>query len=42
MSISGSVYSLPEEIAGLVMPQGYKDSIATWLTQHAPAAAGSR
>ena len=32
----------PEEIAGLAMPQGYKDSIATWLTQHAPAAAGSR
>ena len=31
-----------EEIAGLVMPQGYKDSIATWLAQHAPAAAGSR
>jgi ADP-ribose pyrophosphatase YjhB (NUDIX family) len=22
----------PEEIAGLVMPQGYKDSIATWLS----------
>lgn len=32
----------PEEIAGLVMPQGYKDSIATWLTLHAPAAAASR
>ena len=32
----------PEEIAGLVMPQGYKDSIATWLTQHAPASVGCR
>ena len=32
----------PEEITGLVMPQGYKDSIATWLTLHAPAAADSR
>jgi ADP-ribose pyrophosphatase YjhB (NUDIX family) len=28
----------PEETARLVMPRGYKDSIATWLTQHAPAA----
>jgi 8-oxo-dGTP pyrophosphatase MutT (NUDIX family) len=32
----------PGEIADLVMPQGYKDSIATWLAEHAPAAAGSR
>jgi 8-oxo-dGTP pyrophosphatase MutT (NUDIX family) len=32
----------PEEIAGLVIPQGYKDSVATWFTQHAPAAAGRR
>lgn len=32
----------PKEIAGLVMPQGYKDSIATWLTQYAPAAVDSR
>ena len=28
------------KISGLVMPHGYKTSIATWLTQHAPAAAG--
>lgn len=27
----------PEEVAGLVMPQGYKDSIATWLALRAPA-----
>jgi 8-oxo-dGTP pyrophosphatase MutT (NUDIX family) len=32
----------PEEIAGLVMPQGYKDSVATWLTRYAPAAVGGR
>jgi len=32
----------PGEIAGLVMPQGYKDSIATWLTRHAAATPGSR
>jgi 8-oxo-dGTP pyrophosphatase MutT (NUDIX family) len=32
----------PAEISGLVMPHGYKTSIATWLTQHAPAAAGSQ
>lgn len=32
----------PEEIAGLVMPQEYKNSISTWLTRHAPAIAGSR
>jgi 8-oxo-dGTP pyrophosphatase MutT (NUDIX family) len=32
----------PEEIAGLVMPLGYKNSIATWLARHTPAAAGSR
>ena len=32
----------PDEIAGLVMPQGYNVSIATWLTQYARAAAGSR
>jgi 8-oxo-dGTP pyrophosphatase MutT (NUDIX family) len=29
----------PEEIAGLVMPQGYKGSIATWLSQQTAAAA---
>jgi 8-oxo-dGTP pyrophosphatase MutT (NUDIX family) len=29
----------PGEIADLVMPQGYKDSIAAWL---APAVAGSQ
>lgn len=28
----------PEEVAGLVMPQGYKDSIAAWLALRAPAA----
>ena len=33
---------VPEEIAGLVMPQGYKNSISTWLTRQAPAVAGSR
>ena len=27
----------PEEVAGLVMPQGYKDSIATWLALRASA-----
>lgn len=32
----------PAQITGLVMPQGYKTSIATWLAQHAPAAAGTR
>jgi hypothetical protein len=32
----------PEEITGLVMPQGYKDSIAAWLTRHAPASTGQK
>jgi hypothetical protein len=32
----------PGEIAGLVMPRGYVDSVAAWLTRHAPAVAGSR
>lgn len=32
----------PAEIPALVMPQGYKTSIVTWLTRHDPAIAGSR
>ncbi len=32
----------PAEIPGLVMPQGYKTSIAAWLARHDPVAAGSR
>jgi hypothetical protein len=24
----------PEEIAGLIMPQGYKNSVATWFALH--------
>jgi 8-oxo-dGTP pyrophosphatase MutT (NUDIX family) len=30
----------PAEITSLVMPQGYKASIATWLAGHAPATVG--
>jgi 8-oxo-dGTP pyrophosphatase MutT (NUDIX family) len=29
----------PAEITGLTMPEGYKASIATWLAEHASAAA---
>jgi hypothetical protein len=32
----------PQEIAGLEMPRGYKDSVAAWLTRKAPAVAGRR
>jgi 8-oxo-dGTP pyrophosphatase MutT (NUDIX family) len=31
----------PAQIPGLVMPQGYKTSISTWLAHHDPATAGS-
>lgn len=32
----------PDEVTSLVMPQGYKESVATWLAKQAPAGVGSR